>query len=266
MSSRLAKLEAKIEQWVEGSLSRLLAGRLQAREVAIRLARAMEDHALPGVGGERLAPARYHIHLHPDDAAALQSTSPDLIKNLISELLVLARELDLTLPAAPTITIEPDTSVGLNSVVVVAAADPKQTTQPMPAAQVEASLALQAPRAFLIIEGDKHVPLNRPVVTVGRRLDNTIILDDPRVSRHHAQLRQRYGRWVLYDLGSASGTFVNDHRVDECVLRPGDVISLAGALLIYAEEDQADDLEDTGHTQPLSNGNVTPPPPRRGRD
>ena len=254
MSNRLARLEAQIEQWIEGSLARLLAERLQAREVAIRLARAMEDHALPGVSGERLAPTRYQIRLCPDDAVALQSESPDLIKSLTNELLIFARELDLTFPASPTISIEADETVEPNGISVVAASEPKSETQPMPALpNAELASALSAPpKAYLIIEGDKHVSLNRAVVTLGRRLDNTIILDDPRVSRHHAQLRQRYGRWVLYDLGSASGTFVNNHRIDECVLRAGDVISLAGVMLIYGEE-EAEAPDDTGYTTPLPN-------------
>ena len=252
--SRLAKLEAQIEQWIEGSLSRLLAGRLQAREVAVRLARAMEDHALPGASGERLAPTRYQIRLHPDDAAALQTDSPDLLKSLTSELLIFARELDLTFTAPPTIALEPDSTVEPNGVVVAAASDPKNETRPMPALPaVELASMLHSPKAYLIVEGDKHVPLTRAVITLGRRLDNTIILDDPRVSRHHAQLRQRYGRWVLYDLGSASGTFVNNHRIDECMLRAGDVISLAGVMIIYGEEEQTDAADDTGHTAPLAN-------------
>jgi pSer/pThr/pTyr-binding forkhead associated (FHA) protein len=74
------------------------------------------------------------------------------------------------------------------------------------------------------------------VVSIGRRFDNHIILDDSRVSRAHAQLRLRFGHYVVYDLSSTGGTFVNDKRVEECVLRPGDVISLGGVTMIYGED------------------------------
>ena len=249
MSERLAKLEARIEQLVEGTLSRLLAGRLQTREVAVRLARAMEDHAAPGPGGSLLAPAAYRVHLNPDDATALHSSSTDLTAELAAELVLFARELDLALPGAPIVLIEPDSSVELNGVMIEPADDPHSVTRPMPA--VTAPAPSNPPKAYLIVEGQRHVPLDRAVVSLGRRLDNTVIVDDPGVSRHHAQLRQRYGKWVLYDLGSAGGTLVNNQRVEEHLLRAGDVISLAGVKLIYGEEETPPGVEDTGETRPL---------------
>ncbi|MBI5350794.1 MAG: FHA domain-containing protein [Chloroflexi bacterium] len=114
----------------------------------------------------------------------------------------------------------------------------------------------------MIINGSKHVPLDKPVVTIGRRLDNVVILDDPRVSRHHAQIRQRYGKWVLYDLGSASGSFVNNQRVEECVLRAGDVMTLASTTLIYGEEEPSPNPNDTGETNPLPARNDPNPTPK----
>ena len=64
------------------------------------------------------------------------------------------------------------------------------------------------------------------------------MLDDPRVSRHHCQLRYRFGSYVLYDLGSRAGTYVNNQRISEVVLQPGDVIALAGVRLVYTVDEQ----------------------------
>ncbi|HKZ71178.1 MAG TPA: DUF3662 and FHA domain-containing protein [Anaerolineales bacterium] len=263
MSDRLAKLESQIERFVEGTLTRLLAGRLQAREVAVRLARAMEDHSRPGPRDARLAPLRYRVRLNPEDAAALQQASPDLTSGLCAELLIFARELNLALPGRPIITIESDPAIELNGIVVEAgSAQPLAETRPISRPLPEAEAILS--RAYLILNGDRHVPLNRPVITLGRKLDNTIIIDDPRVSRHHAQLRQRFGRWILYDLGSASGTYVNNHRIEECILQVGDVISFSGATLIYGE-DEPTGTDDTGGTLPLpARSDPDPPPPVRG--
>jgi hypothetical protein len=50
-------------------------------------------------------------------------------------------------------------------------------------------------------------------VSIGRHDDNTIVLPDPEVSRHHAEIAWQGGRWVISDLGSANGTYVNEQRV-----------------------------------------------------
>ena len=89
---------------------------------------------------------------------------------------------------------------------------------------------------FLIIEGVKVHPLNETVVNIGRRLENQLVIDDPRVSRNHAQLRAIKGRFVLFDLNSTGGTFVNGQRTSQTVLYPGDVISLAGVALIFGQD------------------------------
>jgi hypothetical protein len=91
-------------------------------------------------------------------------------------------------------------------------------------------------RPFLILEGQRHVALVRPTISLGRSFDNDIIVDDARVSRKHAQLRRRYDRYVIFDLGSKGGTSVNSYPVQECVLEAGDVISLAGVEIIYGED------------------------------
>ena len=88
----------------------------------------------------------------------------------------------------------------------------------------------------LIVNGTTNFPLNRSVINVGRRGDNHLILDDQRVSRLHAQLRLRLGRYVVYDLNSTGGTSVNGQRVTEAILQHGDVISFAGVTAIYVED------------------------------
>lgn len=101
--------------------------------------------------------------------------------------------------------------------------------------------------AFVIVDGVKVIPLTQPVINIGRRVENTLVLDDPRVSRTHAQLRSINGRYVLFDLNSTGGSFINGVRVTQSVLYPGDVISLAGVNLIYGQRNPPPrtDLKDT---------------------
>jgi pSer/pThr/pTyr-binding forkhead associated (FHA) protein len=81
------------------------------------------------------------------------------------------------------------------------------------------------------------IPLKELVVNIGRRPDNHIVLEDNRVSRIHAQLRAIKKRYVIFDLNSTGGTFVNNSRIGQAILAPGDVISLAGFPLLFGQEE-----------------------------
>ncbi len=101
--------------------------------------------------------------------------------------------------------------------------------------------------AFVIVDGIKVIPLNQPLIRIGRRLENNLVLDDPRVSRTHAELRAINGRYVLFDLNSTGGTYVNGVKITQSVVYPGDVISLAGVNLVYGQKNPPPrpDLKDT---------------------
>src|SRR4030095_16308881 len=99
--------------------------------------------------------------------------------------------------------------------------------------------------AFLIVEGVKIHPLKESVINVGRRLENHVVIDDARISRTHVQLRAIKGHFVLFDLNSTGGTFVNGQRTSQTVLYPGDVISLAGVTLVFGQDIQRGDLVET---------------------
>ncbi len=242
--NRFSQFEERIQALIEGGFARLFAGRLQPREVALRLARVMEDEADLDDAGNLAAPNRYVVALHPDDHAALLAAQPDLAVTLVDHLIQLARESDLRLDTPPEVVLLPESSVALHAVAVRAEhADlARQTTQMMMVGAGRRARHRRnrhdLPKAFLVVDGSRYVPLERTVINIGRRRDNTLVLDDRRISRQHCQLRFRFGEFVLYDLGSRGGTFVNNARVAECVLQPGDVISLAGVLLVYVVEDE----------------------------
>ena len=91
--------------------------------------------------------------------------------------------------------------------------------------------------AFLVITGTKSVPLNQSVIKIGRHHDNTIVIDDPRVSRHHVELRAIKGHFDIFDLGSTGGTYINGMRTAQAILYHGDYISLAGVELLFTQNE-----------------------------
>ena len=80
-------------------------------------------------------------------------------------------------------------------------------------------------------------PLRGSSFTVGRQPDNYIVIDDPMVSRHHARFTLQGSSYVLEDLGSANGTWVNNVRLaGPATLRPGDIIGLGQeVVLMYGD-------------------------------
>jgi pSer/pThr/pTyr-binding forkhead associated (FHA) protein len=66
-------------------------------------------------------------------------------------------------------------------------------------------------------------------LVLGRSSTCQLVLTHDTVSRRHAELRIQDGCWLLRDLGSSNGTWVNGRRVMEAEVRPGDLIHLGGA-------------------------------------
>lgn len=103
---------------------------------------------------------------------------------------------------------------------------------------------------FLIIN-KQIMPLNQDIARLGRHLDNNVVLHEDSISRFHAEIRYENGGYTLYDLESKSGTFVNNQRVDRCVLNSGDVISLAGLSIMFVNNNPRYVSRASGVTQAL---------------
>jgi phosphoserine phosphatase RsbU/P len=91
-------------------------------------------------------------------------------------------------------------------------------------------------------DADSLYPLQDRPFTVGRRSDNELKINDRHVSRYHARFSPEAGRWVLRDLESKLGTFVNGQRIAEHTLVDGDVVTLgqSGTVrILYLEGAEA---------------------------
>ncbi len=92
--------------------------------------------------------------------------------------------------------------------------------------------------ALLDVEGPgghrTSLPFRPPRVLVGRKRDNDLSLPDQGVSSTHCEFVLEGGWFVVRDLGSVNGTFVNDQRVSEARLRDGDVVSMGETRITIA--------------------------------
>ena len=94
------------------------------------------------------------------------------------------------------------------------------------------------PARLLVFEGEsvhRAVELGPRGLSIGRGAQNDLVLDDPdrTISRFHAEVRLEAGRWVLLDLNSQNGTWVESRRVDRVELRPGIPVRVGPFRLIF---------------------------------
>lgn len=253
MKLKLEQLEANLQKLVEDHLVRILPGLKLEDRVIQNLATAVRENIVQQKNDNPLAPNVFTLIVSTDTSPMWKEQQTiDTLKSII---LTAGREVGLKFVGQPIITITTDDSYSAEEVRVVAShkLEPVAETQGMPNAAPGSDAEETAgfpENAFLIIEGVKVHPLHESVVNIGRRLENQLVIDDPRVSRNHAQLRAIKGRFVLFDLNSTGGTFVNGQRTSQTVLYPGDVISLAGVALIFGQ-DNPPPRPDLATTSPL---------------
>ncbi|MBO0824138.1 MAG: FHA domain-containing protein, partial [Actinobacteria bacterium] len=75
--------------------------------------------------------------------------------------------------------------------------------------------------------------LNSDLILVGRHPDSDIFLDDVTVSRRHAEFYRHGGSFIVRDVGSLNGTYVNRERIEEAILSAGDEVQVGKFRLVF---------------------------------
>lgn len=106
-------------------------------------------------------------------------------------------------------------------------------------------------KAYLLYES-RILPVPGEMATLGRKLDNTIVLASKTVSRYHAEIVLVNNEYFLRDLNSSSGTYLNERRVAHPVpIKTGDKISIADIELEFIISDVDLDTSSKQRTSPL---------------
>ncbi len=229
--------KSRLQSLLEVHLFKYLPGYKVEDGIAQQLAVAMHRH-LKEIAGATYAPNLYVIVAHPSTLASWNGET-GLLKELANALYIAGQEAEFQFPAMPIVTTNADEGMSpddLRIMVSFTSDNIAETLGVQENKSTENGSETIPSNAFLIIGGTQVIPLNRSVFNIGRRLDNHIVIDDPRVSRAHAQLRIIKDRFVLFDLNSSGGSFVNGQRISQSVLYPGDVISLAGVSIIFGQD------------------------------
>jgi len=249
----LRNLEAKLGGLVEGAFGKAFRTSVQPVELAHKLAKEMEDNQMASVS-RVYVPNHYRVFLSPQDREQFASYEPALRKELSDYLLEHARQESFALSTRPQVEFHTDDRLDLGEFGIQAQLlAPPEEEQPAGAADVPAPSAgdfghtmvyspsrearpLEAPqgrRQALLVGNDRRNVLSGSRVVLGRSREADIVIQDPNVSRRHAELRRDEGGWQVVDLGSTNGIKVNGRRVDQQPLSPGDQITIGVTDLTF---------------------------------
>jgi hypothetical protein len=275
--SGIDQFERLMERAVEGSVGRMFRSQVQPAEIGRRLERAMEARPLVSVDGT-IVPNDYRVHLNPEDAATFKEIEAPLCQSFEQWLGEIAAERGYRFMGPVHVRLVDDPQVGRRDVQVQTALEaPSPPPRPLerdpipqrgsyrdertrlgdssprprmvaPVAGVPAPHAPSGPLpqgvvAFLAVQhgalAGRTFPLRFADITIGRALDNEVVLDSNDVSRHHVRIEPAGTLLRLIDLGSTNGTRVNGRRVSEHLLRDGDLVELGSTQLLFRVGDPA---------------------------
>lgn len=235
MNNPLGKFEAKLQRLIEEGSAKFFSSKDLKSQLASGLVEAMHIEVQFGEGETLIAPGIYTIFVNEEQATALRANQA-LLDDLKASLAKAAAESGITLSNAPVLHITAQDDLPSGEVRVRSESLGTNLTQTQSLRALPADQRQSPGGAFLIVGGAHIFPLTTPIVNIGRKKDNDLVIDNPAISRRHAQLRAISGHYHFFDLGSTGGSKINNAEVKNAELAAGDVITLSGVPLIYGQE------------------------------
>jgi Protein of unknown function (DUF3662)/FHA domain len=252
----LRGIEQRLERIFEGVFGRAFRTNVQPVELARKLAKEMDEHRSASVRNVYV-PNEYTIYLSPGDREQFEGYENSLVSELEEYLSEHATRENYALLTPPRILFETDDDLGVGefgiatrmaqygrsgeeeapapeSAVPGATMIYKPRTQPTEAASL-AELGVEREVAVLRWNGERRV-LDKRRTVLGRSRDADVQIEDPNVSRRHAEIVQEGSAYWLVDLGSTNGTEVDGKRVQRAQLGDGSSFTVGETTLTFSTE------------------------------
>jgi hypothetical protein len=230
----LERFEKKVEGAVSAVFARTFKGDVQPVEITARLQRELDAEAKLMSRDKRLVPNEFVVRLSQHDYDKLAPYAKTLNTELAGELRKHAREMGYVFNGPIRIHFELDTQLPTGRFTVSSEAVAGVAERGGPAGDTTIR------RAGLVLEvnGTRH-PLKPPGLVIGRGSDADLRINDPGISRTHAQIRVTGSEPSLevdiVDLGSTNGILVNGQKVRHAVLGEGSRIEIGSTrMLVHA--------------------------------
>jgi len=210
----LQHFEQRLERLFEGVFSKAFRSGLEPVELGRRLVRQMDRDRRVGPSGRRVAPNAFSYRLSQADRERFASFEEALRDELAATASEHARAESYAFLGRVHVELQADPRLSPGTFELDAEVRPAPGGRPL---------------GSLMVPGGRRVELEDEAVTIGRQDSCDVVLDDPTVSRSHAQVRRNGDAFEVVDLGSRNGTRVNGVGVTRQRLADGDDL-LIGAV------------------------------------
>ena len=250
----LRGIEQRLERAFEGVFGRAFRTNVQPVELARKLAKEMDEHRSTSVT-RVYVPNEYTIYLSPGDREQFEGYENSLVSELEEYIAEHASRENYALLTPPRILFETDEDLGVGEFGIAtrmaqygrtgdeeapeipapgATMVYKPRTQPTEAASA-VDLGVEREVAVVQWSGQRAV-LDKQRSVLGRSRDADVTIEDPNISRRHAEIVQEGSTFWLIDLGSTNGTEVDGQRVQRARLADGSSFTIGETKVTFSTE------------------------------
>jgi hypothetical protein len=241
----LDRFEQFFERIVEGTIMRFFRSPIQPAEIGRKLERAMEDGRVASVGAP-LVPNDYRVEMHPQDMIAFADFVLPLSRQMEGWLAEEIANRGYQTLGRVMVGIAANERVPRRTIAVAARTTAGQGPSVHDSDRIQKTEVYRVireqsgglvPHTLRLLNGqgqERVFTIRAAVTTIGRGLDNDLVLESTDVSRHHARIEFTGAGWQIVDLGSTNGTRVNGQPARQAPLHGGDRIELGSLQLEFA--------------------------------
>ena len=224
----LQRFERRIEELVNRPFARAFKAEVQPVEIASALQREVDDRAAIVSRGRTMVPNEFVVVLGEHDHERLSTYTEALGSELASMVSEHGQEQHYAFLGPVSVTFERDDDLETGRFQVRSAA----VAGAVPADPSRGSDAGRTGNPWLEV-GSTTYALSGPTTRIGRGTDTDLRIDDPGISRNHAEVRQQGGDVTIVDVGSTNGIVINGRRVQQARLDDGAAVVLGSTTLIF---------------------------------